>query len=383
VIDIDRQSSWFIFFDGGHTRYCRKEERLGEKQMLSTLDSTISLGAESLRLETDQAKQVVREYGIAERSGVEEITGKKMPLFQIHSMLRPYAELMAAMTRNAISRSVKEFSVPGINSIHLTGYGAYIKGLPQYLEKTLGVPTARLAVMDSTVDEDRDETSLQQADEDFSYPGAAAAQTSADISLLPANIMLKRYSTLGMRIGIFAFIGLFAVLALFYSNMVKQKQRYHQMLSQLDRIQAPESTIADLSDELETTNASLKWYHSAVEQISPPHKWMGILGDVSNIMPADMMLERVVFARDSSGSIMTLAGTVSASVEGARATSLKFAGSLKSSPFVEEVLQVNQKALNQDEPGSESIHFEVKFRLRELPPTLTVQHADNGKAPAS
>ena len=57
VIDIDRSSSWFIFFDGDNPRYCKKEERLGEKQMLSSLDSTISLDSGSLRLEVDQAKK--------------------------------------------------------------------------------------------------------------------------------------------------------------------------------------------------------------------------------------------------------------------------------------------------------------------------------------
>jgi Tfp pilus assembly PilM family ATPase len=369
VIDMGRKSSRFTFFEGSTPKHSRSESRLSEQQMLATVDMTIAVGSGAVYLDPDEAKRVIRHYGIAYQSGADEITGKGMPLFQLHSMLRPYAEVTAAMAQNLISQYVKEYRAPEVRSIFFTGPGAYMKGLAEYVQKALGVPTAMLQFHHKTGDgneglalEPQDEN-----DEGLRQVMALALSASQNISLLPKSVVLDRLTMMATRIGTVLFVISLAILAFLYAGLGKQIGTHSEILSKIRRVSAPVAEIGASSEALSQIRREIDWYETAMGEIPPPHLWMGILGDAGRLMPSNMKLNKLAFGRTDEGPIIKIEGEAYAPSDDAGTSAFEYANTLESSPFVDSILDISLEEHHNEKPGSKTTHFKIKFRLREVP----------------
>ena len=370
VIDIGRGSSRFIFFEGQKARYYRSDERLCEQKMLASVDRMIAIDSGTLRLSADEAKQVIRHYGISQENGEDEVTGKKMPLFQLYSMLRPYSERMVAMTRNVISRYVRDFEALNVESIFLTGQGSYIKGLPEYMEKALGITTRTLTIGQEFMDSDESSTDAGELEGELGHVMAASVSNSGNLSLLPRSVVINRLASIGTRVSSVFFVTLLAVLTVFYLGFSKRTKQYEGILSKMGITSVSETEVEEQSRILKSVLYTAEWYETMIDQTSPQQMWIGVLGDTGRLMPSNMRLTKLNFRRTDMGPVIELNGEATQTSGGDEASVFEYAKLLESSPFVAKVLDLSQEDKQKGDIKSDTIVFTVKFQLCEPPGAL-------------
>ena len=366
VIDIGKEASSLIFFDGNKPVYWREEQKTGEQNMLSALDSTISVGSGVLRLSREEAEQLIFHYGISSESGEEDITGKKMPLFQLYSMLRPYVERLVSTTRIAISRFKKEHEDLQIGSIYICGCGSYMKGLPEYFNKVMNIPAKILPAWNGLLDDNEKEQNYK-----FNNIAVVASRRSKGLSLVPRNAFVNKLITIGTRAASFIMVLIFGVLIVFYSGIKKQTENYRKILSKTKTANNQEVKITNESGILSQLNASISWYKKAIEEIPSSYLWMGILGDLAQMVPDDMRLERVVFSNKSGNSTLEISGSAKAKPDGVRSSAFDCAKSLINSPSRKERINVSEQEMQTGILQSKTTSFEIKCVLRNPPPRFS------------
>jgi Tfp pilus assembly PilM family ATPase len=340
VIDIGRDTTSFAFYEGNTLTYCREDTSFSEEQIRTSVCGTISRGQTRVQLTMEEAKAVLKAYGIACQTGDEDVTGKAMPLFTLYSMLRPLVSRLVAIARNMIVRYGREYSTNPLAAVYIAGPGGYVRGLPEFLSGELGLKCSLLSNvrLESAT---AIETSWDSADLALSHAAVAAATPSISINLLPSAYRYKRLLTSAARVCVPIFVATLVLLAAFGLGLREQALRYETLLAGMHEMSS--GSQDEHAEALAAVRKQEAWYGDAIEVLPAPHMWAAILGEFARSTPSEIVLEELLFTRDKDGSFVEFTARIDTTHAAPENPAFEFAKRLEASPVVEEILFINRK----------------------------------------
>jgi type IV pilus assembly protein PilM len=276
------------------TRYAT----IGSNSLTEALLAPITIGDTRITLEYDEAESIKRRHGISSRDSHEMAEGS-IPLSRIHVIMRPVLEKLLVEMGRSFDFFVSQLRVPGVDKIILSGGGAMVKGLPEFLSEVLKIdvevtnpfhdmPSAhgkQIVVMDV------DGARPREIFPDFAVATGLALTVPEHIDLIPEEIKIKKQRVVQ---GIVIAASSFAILLVFatlYWNACKQLSALQMELSvkrsQLFAMATPATKLPQLMELREKVRLEKTYLP---EEPFERYQWTEIMKEMSNALPPKAML---------------------------------------------------------------------------------------------
>ncbi len=357
---IGRERTNVYLYREGELAFVRREERLGLDSLIEALTAEIAVPGGTARLTPERAEEVRKNIGVPDPARLEEkVDG--LTLSEIWPLLRSWCDRLAGALQDATLFYRRQFDPGRVEAVYLTGDGASTPGLASYLGKSLGAAASLLPLPETC----RWSPAALRGDLEGETPELAAALGAAissprEANLLPPRDRLTRRLLLPLRVLWFVL----PAAALFFVAMGRMAGRERERLeTRTAALSAADADLRLIREESRRRQARVReleereiFYRRILEY---PDLWIGILGEVSRLIPDSLILNRMDLDRREGETLLRLAGHSRPGEEDPEQNLTAFLRELGNSPFFREPRNL---AAGEDETGLYRFSFSTVLR---------------------
>ena len=360
---IGRERTTVYLYREGELAFVRREERLGLDSLIEAMTAEIAVPGGTARLKPERAEEFRRSFGVPgpERLG-EKVDG--LAVAEIWPLLRSWCDRLASALRDGALFYRRQFDPGRVEAVFLTGEGASTPGLAGYLEKILGLETSLLPLPEicrrsQPLNEEEKQGELSE----LSAALGAALSSPRETNLLSPRDRLTRRLLLPLRVLWFVL----PAAALFFLAMGRLAVREREQIeTRTASLSAAAADLRSIRDESRRRQAEIRrleerenFYRRILEY---PDLWIGVLGEVSRLIPDSLVLNRMELVRREGTSRLLLSGHIRPGESHPKQTLTSFLRELGTSPFFREPRNLSA---GDDDTGLYRFSFLIDLRRGE------------------
>jgi Tfp pilus assembly PilM family ATPase len=328
IAEIRRDVSSVAIYCDGVLRYSRSIQ-LGGAQITAALTDVVATPGGFVELTVDEAEALKRSIGYP--AGDEEPAGSRLSAEQIRMMLEPKLKAFVFEIRNSIRHYQQKSGNHRIHRLVLTGGGANLKGLDDYVQESLKIRPQRFEVEALGISP---EGHGKEKAEFLSNQGAAMCAALQDrlvpLDLAPPCLRWDRVLRIPCRLASIV-SGLAAVVLLVLgmglrSGLAEQRRA----IESLERGEAFSREIESISSDLAALDGEIASLTGGLGLSAPIPE---ILADISRRLPSGAVLTGLVATDEGETHVIALNGKIPA----ASGPAVLLVESFGTSPFIREV----------------------------------------------
>ncbi len=325
------------FFKGNEFQLTR-EVYMGGDDITKALLRPIITKEGKKTLSWTQAEAIKKEYGIIGEEDKKEIEGD-IPSSQISAMMRPFSERFLREANRAFSFYERETNAK-VNKIYLCGGGSNLKGLDEFLSKSLNPEIIHFNLLKNLSLElpPEQKENLEKIGPDLIFALGAALDKEKEINLLPPQLKLT-YKLSSIKTGITIGIILFA-LALFslYGLISAKIKQQHELIKNSKSYLAPVEEKLSALDELQNWQKKVDMMKNVFLKAGKQPIWEGVLKEISRLIPEGIVLSSMSLDTSSKEAMkLFMKGSIVSSASIEKFPLAEFMIQLRTSPFFSQV----------------------------------------------
>jgi type IV pilus assembly protein PilM len=357
LIDIGVNETNILIFKGSALQFMRKITSAGES-FTRALSGVVVTFPQKVELDAKQAEELKIKCGIPSKSE-QGSSYKDIPLSQISVLMRPVLERLLTDIRGSFKYFREEFHVESIDQIFLSGGGASLKNLPEFLKDGLGgIPTQLISLPQNI-------TAQLPAGKDLTYnlPNLGVSigvclPKEGSINLLPTSVKIQK--TIGVQQRALQFvIPLLLIFMSFNLYWMWQKGKYYQKI--LTAYNDYYSSLVKLRSLRDNVITRKKFFD---EVIGSELNIFVYLKELSRVIPKSIEFKQLVFNKQD-GSFF-IQGLVYASDRSAENSLAAFLLDMENSAYFNNVTLISSK--KETDNKLEVIGFELTVSLSKVRP---------------
>jgi len=294
------------------------------------------------------AEEIKKEYGIPKEEDFEAAEGH-VPLQKISFAMRPVLERLLTEIKRSFDFYKSQFKKEDIGRIFISGGGARLKGLREYMAGELGTEVDLL-------------TPFKDMAPDLDTATGLALGRARELNLLPEKyrltpvVLLKRYSSVALAcLVIFVLLGIWLRMGVTCNKYVKQLSIKETRLTGLQPADRKLGQLKENKKRLDQDKALLP--RVTLEQ----PQWKKILKEISYIVPKKTVLTHLVFRTKDTGKEMQLKGIAFGGDAKIVESILEIMQGLENSPlFLDVRLSSSEESNEYNMPGA---NFELACKI--------------------
>jgi Tfp pilus assembly PilM family ATPase len=311
LVDIGARKKLFYFYRDGALVFIRREEMLGADDLTRDMTMEMVTPEGTVRLNPEQAEEIKRQFGIPGHEQMEDKAGG-IVLNEIWPMLRPWCDRLVTAVKDSMIFYQQHFGPDRIKVVYLTGGGALLLHLRDYLADNCGREVALLPAPDNLTwasETLRDE--FAQSAPRLQSALGAALETGAKPNLLPFKNIISRKLLRPLRV-LWIILPFFAialgVLGLATGKQVRLSTIREEQLGRVlsSRQAAAEEWRRVFSKEREIIQAR-QFIRRAQRH---PDLWIGAFWEISRLLPDRIILNWLTMKHTGEEGLLTIEGRV-------------------------------------------------------------------------
>jgi len=337
VMNVGARVTSMNFFKGNKFQLTR-EVYMGGDDITKALLRPIITKEGKKTLSYAQAEAIKKDYGIIGEEDKKEIEGD-IPSSQISAMVRPFLERFLREVNRSFTFYERETNTK-VDRIYLCGGGSNLKGLDEFLSKSLNSEIIHFNPLKNLSLElpPEQEKNLEKIGPDLIFALGAALDKEKEINLLPPQLKLT-YKLSSIKTGITIGIVLFA-LALFslYGSVSTKIKQQHELIKSSKSYLAPVEEKLSALDELQNWQKKVDMMKNVFLKAGKQPIWEGVLKEISRLIPRGIVLSSISLDT-SSKEVMKLfmKGSIVSSASIEQFPLAEFMIQLRTSPFFSQV----------------------------------------------
>ncbi len=303
--------------------------------------------AERLNVSLDDAEKIKRDNGILLRKKEDGPTDR-----MISDEARAWADVLVNEMRWTLENFQMEKGLENVNQIVLSGGGALLNNLNEYLKERLKSrivfikPPAGLS-WQGNLDVDDAKAMAYALCWGLAAPGEARGAVSLNLLPAPQKIESAHRTAVRRRTKSALILAPALLIALLAGLLLWQGQslRLENLQRQLRHLQEEAAAVDDLKARLRTIEDYLAGQHTS----------LGTLREISLLTPPAITIDQFLFEKNRE---ITLAGRAPS-----HAAAVDFAGALNESPLLANATLRYATQTQRRTDGSQEVHFEITCAL--------------------
>ncbi|MDD2703670.1 MAG: pilus assembly protein PilM [Candidatus Omnitrophica bacterium] len=346
VLDVGASISQLNFFKGRELVFSREIPVSGDA-LTRAMAKTITTPSGASNISFEDAEKIKRNCGIPleEDGGAEYLTDfGVLRGEQISAMLRPTLERLVMEVGRTMNYYVKTFKAENPGILYLTGGNSRINNFDKFLLYNVeGVSKVeRLNIWKAvkgreSAGEERS-LSIEPSSPHLAVALGLCLGGGGKVNLLPLKEKVEQKIVFATSIFRILFPLILAVIlglyAVYYANMLKYRIFIININSSITRL---EPTVK-LVKEYQEINAKIEQRRSLLESSkSKQPLWTGVLKELSNIIPKEVVLQRIEVVRGKEPKEMHLIGRIAVQYTIVDVALQQFIMQLNDSPYFDKV----------------------------------------------
>lgn len=142
LLDIGYEKTTISLLNNGTLEFTRTIKLGGDEVTNSLMSEPLVAEEGSSRILTyEEAENIKREYGLSQSTAAGTKTKEGVLIEQIPRLMRPFLEKLLSEIRASFDFYMTEFQIPKVEKIIMSGGGAGLKGLKEFMTGDLGIET--------------------------------------------------------------------------------------------------------------------------------------------------------------------------------------------------------------------------------------------------
>ena len=347
LLDIGQHSSTLCIFKGSELTLARTLSFSSDK-LTKSLTSPLTSERGKIALSLEEAEKIKGDFGIPE--DLTQQLKEGIHAADVMSLLQPVLDELVRDFRFTFYYYTSNYKEEAPANLYLTGGGAKLKNLVNYLKRELSIEVARLPVPECILTEGIDKNDLEKdKNQLMNALGAAFAPSFGAVNLLPPEFRsLKREFIEKSALRVFTFViwAIFLASSLVvygrlssYKNELKYSQFHLQTIQQFQDLKRQCDLREDFINKIQSSRVPVE----------------GILKALSALITPDLILNRL--SLDQGKDTLTFKGEVSTTGEVAAARLTNFMKRIETSSYFKETQLVSSEKVG------EAQKFEIKCIL--------------------
>jgi type IV pilus assembly protein PilM len=312
-------------------------------------------------LDTSSAERMKRRHGILVDGDDAELEEEKAARFS--AMLRPQLERLVVEVKRSVEYHKQSFRSDEVETLYLCGGGARLKNLAACLSEQLGMPVAELPVNDCV--HLASESLREQFKSEATVLATAVGTALSDgkgMNLLPRAVRLDK--TVAKARNWLQIVIIASLLLMLHSRQQSRKE-LSSLQSSIGMGKQALQLLQGGLDKLETADRLRQKLSSLQKDLADrssrkPH-WIGVLKEMSNIIPEDIELSEWVWGADSNDKNMTLRGRVLEQTAAKNLAISEFVLRLEGSPFFKDARLLPARTPDNEKKGTFEIGCVLEY----------------------
>ncbi|MCM8800676.1 MAG: pilus assembly protein PilM [Candidatus Omnitrophica bacterium] len=353
VLDIGASCSLLNFYKGNALQFSREIPVAGE-HLTRALTKTITTSLGTVNILAEDAEKIKRQCGIPldDDAQTQYLTDFGVILGnQLSSLLRPTLERLVTEINRTISFYIKTFKSEPIEELYLTGGSARLKNLDKFLlynleglkkVEILNTLQALKGWQDTSVF--KQEMVMEQVASHMAVSFGLCLGNGGKVNLLPLKERVEQkviFATTLLRI-VFPLLLTFSLsfYGLAYANALRYKIWLSKLEAEINRLEP----IASKAREYVLTKTKLEQRKELIKKAEGRQPiWWGILKELSNITPNDVILNRIAIPQKKEPRQIHLEGKIFARYTIVDLALSQYLMALEESPFFKHAQLVTSK----------------------------------------
>jgi type IV pilus assembly protein PilM len=326
----------------------------GSNDITASMQVKVSTREGTTQLSHEEAERIKEEYGIPQEGQMIDTAEGKLESNRLLSMMRPILEKLTESIRSSFAYIYDKLNEQEVRKIYLTGGGAELKNIDNFIKNELNVATEILSVeevVSSSPHAAGDEKSS------FIIPLISAmAGEGKGVNFLPFDLRKKNVEIIeqiSLRLITICLFSVFLLAYLFVSMRYADYKRRERMM------QLHKSAIVQLKDY----KTDIDNIESMISTIRGNRvEGTLVLKEISVRTPRNILLSEINYSE--GGDYLKLRGTIYAGQNEAGAILSQYIKTLENSLFFQSVNLVSSAASSQEEKPI--FTFEINCKLERL-----------------
>ncbi|UCG35818.1 MAG: pilus assembly protein PilM [Candidatus Omnitrophota bacterium] len=346
LLDIGQYNSTLCIFKGSELTLARTLSFSSEK-LAKSLTSSLTSDKGKISFSYEEADRIREEFGIPKDDTVE--LKKGVNAGQVMSLLRPVFDELIRDFKFTSYYYTSNYQEKAPSKLYITGGGANLKNLGNYLKKELGVEVAQLPLPDCILTEEAQRKDLEKNKNQMMSTLGAVFATFGAVNLLPSEFRSLRREFIekaALRVFTFGMWAIFlAVLLIVYGQFQGYKNKLKYSHLHLQNIQ-----------DIQGLKNQCVFRENLIQKIQRGRVPVdGVLKVISALITHDIILNRLSFNQENDTLIFK--GSVSASGEIAALKLTDFMKKIEASSYFKDTQLVSSERFGEVQ------RFEIKCIL--------------------
>jgi hypothetical protein len=331
VLEIGAARSAIGVLRDGHLRFAREIRAGGDGFTKALMEVPIHAAAGEF-LDVSSAERMKRRHGILLHGDAQEL-GESGDRFS--AMLRPQVERLVLEIKRSVEYYTQSINQEGVSELYLSGGGALLRNLAASLSEQLGMEVRDLPVRDCV--KFSSEVVEQRFKRDaivLSAAIGAALGKGKQLNLLPKAMQVNRTIT---KVRKWSQVAAAVALAALLSGYFVAGKDVARLERSIKGTKEAMSLLQDGLNKVETVETLQSQLASARDYIAQRRlhapAWIGMLKEMSNIIPDDIELRQWGWSLDADPKCMVLRGKVLEQTVAKNLAISEFVLRLEGSPF--------------------------------------------------
>ncbi|MEW6008554.1 MAG: pilus assembly protein PilM [Candidatus Omnitrophota bacterium] len=356
LIDIGFKKTTILIFRGTKLEFIRQISSAGDS-FTKALSGVVVTFPKRIELDFKKAQELIRQCGIPSKfeanANVQDV-----PLSQISVLMRPVLERFLTDVRGSFKYFREEFQVESIDQIFLSGSGAMLKNLVEFVKDGLGGIPTQLIPMPERLGFQVDKDKLLPLLPALSVSIGACLGEDNVINLVPKSVKMQKSISVQQRILSFAGIILLIIVPFTFISLILKLNRYKRILISYNDYYSNLVKLRTLRDNIVERQ---KFFN---EIIGREQNLFLYLKELSRIVPSAIEFRHLEY--DKTQEIFLIQGLAySAEISSEKSLS-NFLLDLENSPYFSDVNLISSKKTSTDQ--IEIVDFVLSVKLTKVNP---------------
>ena len=330
----------------------------GLRDIKFSLVRTIYTQTQPVEINFDKAEEIVNTLGYPQGEG----DYSEISYHQLRILLLPALEILAERLRSFIQEYKKEYPSEKIYSLYLAGKALVMPGLGAYLEEKLSIPYLNFEPF-KLIPHISTEKGIEF---DSSCLGLVLSFTLPEgkrYNYLPPHYRIIKESH-KLRNKVLVVLVVTAALFSFLYGGVKLNSYYlNGMYRKAEEVYNELYPLIQNVDQVERLSKEIEEAREAINQIYSSYPdWLGILKELSNLTPQEIVLESLESGYEDGEIYMLLEGNIVTGIGSLNLVLNQFIQALGSSAYVKEVRILTTKQISSE--FINQLNFTLKCYLK-------------------